>query len=249
MYEFHFAISSPVPPNRNWGSVFHGILIERLPAPWPERLHGGGVRIYSQWVEPVNEHRLIWHIHTLEDTLGEAILRCLAGVTVLTDRHHHINLQIISRQVRQVGIGELFDEVFYAPDVPKGLLLQIRTPAAHKNGDRYVILPSVEQIGRGLCKRVSEIYPDFALNDFDAQDQVLGTVSLSRYRLNSCTYGVEGSYIMGYEGSLELHFHGSEEERQFADVLFRFAPWCGIGVKTALGMGGCLVSPLGGKGK
>ena len=199
MYELTFTIFSPLPPNRNWGSIFHGMLMERLPAPWPERLHGAGGRIYSQWVEPVGDHRLLWHVHTLEDTLGEAMIQSFSGVSALTNRHHHAELQITSRQIRQVDIGAFFDDVFDAPETPQGLLLRIMTPAAHKNGDRYTILPSVEQIGRGVCKRIGEIYPDFALNDFDAQDQVLSTVSLNRYRLNSCTYGVEGTYILGYE--------------------------------------------------
>ena len=39
-------------PSPYWGSLMHGMLLEHLPEAWQERLHGGGLRPFSQWVEP-----------------------------------------------------------------------------------------------------------------------------------------------------------------------------------------------------
>ena len=48
--------------------------------------------------------------------------------------------------------------------------------------------------------------------------------------------------MIGYAGRIELRFFGPDPLKRLAGALFAFANWTGVGIKTTLGMGGCVVT-------
>ena len=57
------------------------------------------------------------------------------------------------------------------------------------------------------------------------------------YRLESRPFSVEGQKIDGFTGSLRLRFTGNDMTRRLMGLLLSLAPFSGVGIKTALGMG------------
>ena len=57
----------------NWGSLFHGVLLELLPEDVGEILHQSQLRPFSQFVLPTQKGHLSWNIGLWDDTLAPII--------------------------------------------------------------------------------------------------------------------------------------------------------------------------------
>ncbi len=246
MYELMLDLSSPLRPSYHWGSVFHGLLMELLPEPWPTWLHENAPHTLSQWIEPKGGTDFQWHIKVLDDTLGEVLAESIAQAPeALRSRHLKTDFEVRDAACFHVSFDEVAGSSFQATKAPKWIRLDILTPATHKSDGLYVTLPTIPLIVRGLRNRVVSVWPDFALADDDLLNDLMRGLSVNRYRLQSAPFGVDGAYALGYIGSLTLHYHLSPEKARLMDALMRFAPWCGIGAKTSLGMGGCRIASEG----
>ena len=228
-------------PSIQWGSMLHGILMENLPDPWPEELHQNDIRPFSQWVEIRDVERFIWHIASLRDDLSEAIETMLAEKKEYAARHNDTILTVIKVEKKHYSLAEYMKSFFLTDEACPGVFLTFRTPATHKTMGQYAVFPSVDLIAGNLRKRLCTLAPDFALADDEAFEQVLQHTRIQRYKLESARYQLEGTGVIGYTGRLELRFTGPDPLRRLAGALFAFAEWSGIGIKTALGMGGCTV--------
>ena len=231
-------------PSVTWGSIMHGMLMEALPAPWPEKLHGEGWRPFSQWVEAKGSDCLIWHIGVLDDELGDAIDSILRPDIKYKSMHLNAEMTVRSAKRLHQTSNEYMTPFFTSDEACSGVTMHYLSPTTHKSQKHYAVFPSVELIAKNLAGRFCNMAPDFALSDHEALEQVISHTRISRFRLESLRYSLEGTWITGYTGWLELKFSGPDPLKRLAGVLFTFAEWSGIGIKTALGMGGCTVSPL-----
>lgn len=228
-------------PNIQWGSMLHGLLMESLPEPWPDDLHKDDLRPFSQWVEVKSADSFIWHIASLQDELSEVIESLFCEKKEFILKHNDAKLTVGEIEKRHCSMAEYMKDFFLAPEACPGLFLTFRTPTTHKTLGQYAVFPSVELIAGNLRKKLCMIAPDFALADEEAFEQVLQNTRIYRYRLDSARFQLEGSGVIGYTGRLELRFFGPDPLRRLAGALFGFAEWSGVGIKTALGMGGCEV--------
>ena len=229
-------------PSIQWGSMLHGLLMEHLPEPWPEELHLDELRPFSQWVEVKSAESFIWHIASLRDDLSEVIESLLCEKTEFEMKHNGAKLTVVSVEKKHCTLAEYMKQFFLAEEACPGVFLTFRTPATHKSMGQYAAFPSVELIAGNIRKRLCAIAPDFALADDEAYEQVLQYTRLQRYKLESARYQLEGTGVIGYTGRIELRFYGPDPLRRLAGALFAFAEWSGVGIKTALGMGGCMVN-------
>lgn len=245
MRRFEIQMTCPDhPPSPAWGSVLHGMLMDALPAPWPERMHGEGLRPLSQWVEVKSPTQFIWHISALDDALGEAVESVLTPGIRLSCAHMNTQMTIEEIETESLSPAAFMKPFFLAEEPCPGLYLTFCTPTTHKSQRQYAIFPSVELIAKNLASRFCTMAPDFALSDPEALEQVIAHTRISRYRLETARYSLEGAWLTGYTGRLELRFEGPDPLKRLAGILFSFAPWSGVGIKTALGMGGCQAEVL-----
>ncbi len=68
-------------------------------------------------------------------------------------------------------------------------------------------------------------------------------LTISRYRLHSQEYRIKGQRINGFSGSVEIYAKLSPPMQELWKLLLEFAPYGGIGIKTALGMGAVTTEP------
>ncbi|MCR4899423.1 MAG: CRISPR system precrRNA processing endoribonuclease RAMP protein Cas6, partial [Treponema sp.] len=60
----------------------------------------------------------------------------------------------------------------------------------------------------------------------------------TEYNLHTHPFSVEGRRIIAFRGTLKLGLFKNDMNARLASLLCCFASYCGIGIKTALGMGG-----------
>ena len=119
--------------------------------------------------------------------------------------------------------------------------LEVRTPASFKSRGQYQILPTPRLILQSLIKQWNGCFPDCPIEDEDGQGmEAMAAGLLCRgYQLRDQGYFLKGNHIPGFVGGMTLDstrlpgFH-----RTLADALLYFSGYAGIGIKTALGMGG-----------
>ena len=221
------------------GSILHGALIEQLPEDYAAYLHTENLRPYSQSIRWDREReRVIWRIGTLDRTAGEiigAVLQSLEHIH-LRQKGYTVDVQNI-QCVEERSYQDIADEYFRAETAPRGAEIHFLTPTSFKQGGAYIILPESALILQSLLARWNRFCPDIRIEEDDLAQILAVHTRLTRYALRSAAFSVEGYSIRGFRGQIALQFAGGDMVRRILGTLLAFAPYAGIGIKTALGMG------------
>ncbi len=228
-------------PSPSWGSLLHGMLMERLTPEWQEMLHSVQLRPFSQWVEVKSPTLMIWHIGVVMETLADMLAEVIIPGTVWHCGHLKADMMIEAVRRDSKTVAEYLKPFFLSETACPGLYLTFMTPTTHKSQGSYAIFPSISLIAKNLNAHFCAMAPDFALRDEQALEQVITHTRITRYRLETSRFALEGAWVTGYTGRVQLRFEGPDPLKRLAAALFSFAAYSGVGIKTALGMGGCLV--------
>ena len=214
----------------SFGSLLHGALMERLPKELVERLHEQDMRPYSQsvsWDKAGGFAR--WRIGVVEALRqGDGIFLRQKGYEVRLGER---------KLLAESSFEEIADTFFLQETPPKGAEISFCTPTSFKREGRYVMLPDFFLICQSLLMRWNRFAKEIYLYDEDLTERMALACQLSKYALRSVPFSIEGHTIRGFCGTMRVRFFGTDGMRRILGMLFSFAPFVGIGIKTALGMG------------
>ena len=221
------------------GSVLHGALMELLSEDYADALHTQNLRPYSQSIQWDREgERVLWRIGTLDQTAGELIGETLGRIDSIFLRQKGYTVDVQNIQcVEERSYQDIADEYFRAETAPRGAEIRFLTPTSFKQGGAYIILPESALILQSLLARWNRFCPDIRIEEDDLAQTLAAHTRLTRYALRSAAFSVEGYSIRGFRGQIALQFAGSDMVRRILGTLLAFAPYAGLGIKTALGMG------------
>lgn len=232
--------SNNADPTYYWGSLMHGALMERVAAETADRMHKGEMRLFNQWVEPAKDGTFTWHLNVLDDGLADEMPTYGEGDEWMLT-HVSTALTVLSAERVDTSIRD-YMKPFYMSEKPADRIrMTFITTTTHKSQGAYAVFPSVELIAGNLRKRIVTMDPESVLGDDEVIRQITDRTIIGRYKLQSSAFALEGRWIHGYNGVVELVVRGPEALLRLANALYAFAPYCGVGIKTALGMGGCSV--------
>ena len=116
--------------------------------------------------------------------------------------------------------------------------LTLLSPTAFKQDGRYVIYPQEQLILQSLVNRWGLCFPDIPLDDVDATRAILQGLHITDYRLQTLRYAFKQTRIPSFQGRVILEARMPAPLMEVWKTLYCFAPYAGLGIKTALGMGG-----------
>lgn len=239
---------SGVKANYNWGSLFHGFLIKSLPADVADLLHQSQLRPFSQYVaKGPDEHQLIWNIGLWDEVIANHIVQTVMPLGTIDLEQKGITLDVMGVQRSSISERDYFGQYFGSDDPCRRYEIEFITPCTHKQNGSYVLFPSPELMVNSLSSRCCAFMQDVSLDDPMAMEQVAGNLRIVRYSLRSGVYYLENTKITGFLGRLILTLSGPDQLARLTGALLSFAEYSGLGIKTALGMGGVVVrriSPL-----
>lgn len=235
---------SPLRPSAFWSSLLHGILMDKLPDKIRNYLHSDTVRPMSQWLEPTGDSTFKWHLCVYNKEIEAAVGNLLQIGDTWHCRHLQADFYIASINEKNISLQEYMAGIFTAEQVPDHLILHFKTAASHKVHGEYVLFPTVDLIGRSICRHMITMDENCVLGDEHVLQDILSHTRIVRYHLHSASFSIEGTRIYGYCGQIELSVRGPEALRRLAWMLFGFAEYSGVGIKTALGMGACTVETI-----
>ncbi|WP_343246736.1 CRISPR system precrRNA processing endoribonuclease RAMP protein Cas6 [Diplocloster hominis] len=230
----------------NPGYAFYGMLSNKLDSELSDLLHQQERVVMSQYVKYDNRtQRAVWTLSCFDDRLEQQI------EDILKDR----KVDIRGKEYHMVQKTEILipgeREIFYEAGMRYGEARQYRiyfhSPATFKQNGEYVLFPTAELVMQSLIMRWNKIFPKVPVNDEDAVRQILIGTKITAYKLESSYYPMKNMFTKGFRGYIMIKFYLPEPLRILAQALLYFGNWCGVGAKTALGMGGVCVELIGGK--
>ena len=230
--------------NYNWGSIFHGLLLQALPPKTAAALHQSQLRPFSQYVLPHPDQQLLWKIGLWDAETADQITRVLLPLTKLELKQKGTTLEVTEIQRAILSEADFFSQFFTEEKPCRRYEIEFLTPCNHKQDGEYSLFPSPKLIVNSLNKRYGAFVKDISLDDPEAMEQIAAHLRIVRYNLRSAVYYLENTKITGYLGKITLVITGPEQLARVAGALLSFAEYSGLGIKTALGMGGVSVKRI-----
>lgn len=219
------------------GSIFHGALMDMLPEEISEVLHSQNLRPYSQFVHFVRStEEQLWEFGTLTDEIHNIFLEVLLDkeTVFLKQKGYELKCSLLSSDF--CTYEAMADKVFQGDKAPWGVRISFSTPASFKRDEEYMLFPDTKLIMNSLLNRWRSFAP-ILLEEENLAETLANCCSISKYELRSQKFYLEGRGITGFVGCVQLGFRGNEMVRRIMGLLMLLAPYSGIGIKTALGMG------------
>lgn len=234
-YEFSMTPDRPCRPRPEWGYHLYAALLTRLPPEFGQRVHEDGISPVSQFFCP---RAGTWTVTVLggeaEAQAGPALERC--GPFPLR-RDGVVLTPALERRERVDSADELFRRGAAGSRFHR---LEVCTAAAFRSRGRYVVLPTSRLLLQSLMKKWNGCFPECPIVDEDGQgmDAMADGLVLRAFSLRDADYLLKGRSIPGFRGTLTVENTLSGFHRELADALLAFSGFSGVGIKTALGMGG-----------
>lgn len=231
-------LASDKPFRREWGYRLYAALLERAPQEFGEQLHMDAVTPVSQFVYQNKEKKLIWTV----SLLGEESERVLGPVLEQAESWKLLRddalLKVVNREVSRIrDVEELLQmaAVYNSPHK-----LEICTPTAFKQQGKYINLPTTHLLVQNLLRKWNGCIKDCPIEDTDGQgtEALAHGLRLRNFKIQDRMYRLKKAEIDGFVGIMNVENNLSGFHRQLADALLFFSDYAGLGIKTALGMGG-----------
>lgn len=236
-YLFRVDVTDEVPASRAY--AFYSCLLSLLPEDAAAMLHEQGETPVSQFLRfDRAQNRTLWQITLLGESAAQALGPTLDALTCLHTNIEDVPLTLLSRTA--LTAGELIAQVRLLPEFPR-TTLQLLSPIAFKQNGRYTILPEPRLIVQSLIGKWNSTFPDFPLDDPDAEKMLMDGLRVGDISIRSTRYPLKGTRIPGITGSVTLDAALSPPIMEIWKLLAHFAAYSGIGIKTALGMGGAAI--------
>lgn len=227
----------------------YGWLLERLPPHFGEAFHQSEDHPLSQYLyRDRDSGKLIWVLNLLTEELAQALAPVLeqgGGMVLRTGEaaFKPVHTETISSPERLIfGSGQ-------EEDFGQRCTFTFHSVTSFRQNGRYVLFPQEQLILNSLIRRWEMVCPGYALRDEDAIAALLQGVRISDYRLRSARHWMKDVRIPGFQGSVTFFVRLPPPMMEVWRLLCRFAPYGGVGIKTALGMGGVSVDGGAKQGK
>ena len=236
-YRLTLTPAAPCRPRREWAYRLYAALLERAPARFGAGAHRDGVTPVSQFLVPGGDG-LLWTVNLLGEESEAALVPVLASAEAFHLEKDRADLAVASRTAETVADVE--DLLLRGAHHGELFRLGFRTAAAFKSRGQYLNLPTARLILQSLVKKWNGCFPDCPIEDEDGEglEALAAGLRCREFRLQNRMYYLKGSSIPGFVGDLTLENRLDGFQRDLTGALLLFAGYAGVGIKTALGMGG-----------
>jgi hypothetical protein len=230
-----------VPP-RNIAYTLYSALCEKLPPDVADVFHGQSLTPLSAYTRYDERAGSLYWTVTAFGEAGRETLRVLERETQYALSSLGKSLAVTGADVLKTVTEADFCREYLVDKEPKReLRLRFLTPCAFKSEGEYVIMPTKSLLIKSCAQRWNAFSEQFKLDDEVALADIIDRCKITRDRLASTVYPLKGVNIPSFTGELTLSARGPEPLLRLVNLLAAFAEYSGVGIKTALGMGGCAV--------
>lgn len=227
-----------LPPERAY--AFYSCLLSLLPGEYATELHEQKETPVSQCLYREKAETL-WRIQLLDETVDNEFSPILRELKTLPLNSGEIGVEQIAEE--KTTAEELIEK---ARKIESDRFFSLRfvSPTAFKQSGRYTVLPEKELILQSLLNKWNTVFPSYSLTDEEAFQMLAEGIRISDYNLRTTRFLLKENKIPGFIGNLRVEARLSAPMLDLWKILFSFSEYSGIGIKTALGMGGVKLNML-----
>ena len=211
-------------------------LVESVTPEFANYLHKPTYTPLSQYVlRSTYNQEVQWIVNLLED-------RAKAEISPILDSWNQFQLErmlepiiIVKKESKELQKCEFSFEM--NRDMKRFYTLHFVSPTSFKSEGEYIILPNTRLIVQSLLNKWKALYPDCILCDDEESKLLVNGIKIRDYKLNSTKYALGGLKLPSFLGYVELQVRLPEQLHHVWNQLYSIAPYTGVGIKTALGMG------------
>lgn len=224
-------------PCVEWGYRLYAALLEQVGEPFGSIAHRDAVTPLSQFLT-IGKDSVTWTVNLLGAESERSLSLLLEQQRSIWLEKDRVRLDVTDCRA---DVLRDVEELFTRAARQEGYhVLRVQTPAAFKSQGEYLNLPTSRLLIQSLIRKWNGCFPDCPIEDEDGQgmEAVAAGLRCRRFQLWDQSYHLKGNTISGFVGELTLENRLTGFHRELADVLLLFSGYAGIGIKTALGMGG-----------
>lgn len=223
----------------SWGHWLYSALMEFLPQEVAEAYHQQGMTPFSQYLLPGKEkNSATWVVNLLTEEVETLLVPTLKKCTSIFLRELSCPMALRMEQEEYIAQPEVLLDRAAAMDDRSCHSVRFLTPTSFKHNGRYQIFPEIHSILWSLVQKWNQVAPDYALTDQDALRLLEERLWIRDYRLQSCRFELKGQKVPGFVGSVWIQNRLPASLIEIWRILIVFSQYSGVGMKTALGMGG-----------
>lgn len=212
-------------------------LLSQIPEHEGDRLHEQGMRPISQYLwNNLQTRENWWTVNLLNDEAVECFLPVLEKKE--SAQLHQRSIEFTSCEVERIEDAHVFVRRAQKLSLENRFPLELLTPTSFRQEGRYAIFPQESLILQSLIARWGMCFPEMPLDDPDAMQAMLRGLHIVDYRLQTLRHPLKQTRIPSFIGRVVLEARLPAPLMEVFKTLYCFAPYSGLGVKTALGMGG-----------
>jgi CRISPR-associated endoribonuclease Cas6 len=217
------------------GPLLQGVLMEKIDSRYATQLHAQTFNPYSQYCCAADE-QLVWVVNTLTSEAYHSIIPVLADSRELYLRGLGLGLNVVKREQLQLSRTDLAAMIHGS--TKKRHKVQIVTPASFKQAGNYQILPDLRLMLQNLLMHYGQLYDDSREVDQETVAYLVEHTKISQYNLASRGFRIAGKSVPAFMGMLTIDVRGPAPVIGLVHMLLQFGEYSGMGIKTAMGMGG-----------
>jgi len=231
-YVFRVLSQDTLPSGRAY--AFYSCLLSLLPEACAVELHEQGETPISQCLYREKSETL-WQMNLLDQDMESVFSSILDELKTLPLNTGEISLELQGKT--SVTAEELIKNA-RALEADRFFAFRFLSPTAFKQNGKYTVLPEKELILQSLLKKWNSVFPSYPLEDEDAFHMLSDGLRISDYNLHTTRFFLKDNKIPGFVGNMSIDARLSTPILDIWRILVVFSEYSGIGIKTALGMGG-----------
>ncbi|HEY9868225.1 MAG TPA: CRISPR system precrRNA processing endoribonuclease RAMP protein Cas6 [Candidatus Obscuribacterales bacterium] len=228
------------------GALMHGVLNRSVVG-----LHDVSpkLRPFTQYVMRGAPGEYTWVINCLTVDACRPLLTWLANLpNELTIDHYSLQLEVgrVSR-VCSTTYLQLLERTFANSEQPD-VSLELVTPLAFKRATtgNFCIWPEPRLIAMSALSRWNAISNLPAFDELHIPDEIDRKVVVAGCKLSTRTVAMDGVSFVGMVGNVAFRMKKDTHIRRLFHLCCAYAEFCGLGAKTAMGLGATVYAPSGG---
>lgn len=233
IHKLDFTLHTDLNPNLDseLAVKLQGALLNRIPEPLAAELHRQELRPYSIYVYPQDTKYFRGQLTVLDD---HALALIDAAMKMESFKIYGNPQPAILTEQKYSG-PIYFGESSFGFQKSK---LQIRfiTPAMYKLHSIPCSFPDLPRLFHSVIVKMNT-FENINISEEQFR-QALAEIRVIEWQLNNSQYRVTGRIQPGLNGYANLVLPQNEVMREILSKVFCYATFCGVGARTAMGMGG-----------
>lgn len=239
--QYHLTLRSEeaIPFRSDLAYPLYGEIMRSVSQEFGEMAHEQGFTPLSQYIERIDGNSIRWHVTLFGEWAEQEIAPFLDGVSSVSLDVSDLTFRTEGApEVIQTTLKDILTKASGQEDATARREIRLVSPTTFKSAGEYVLFPSASLIIRSLAASWNAAAEEVVLDDEDMLRMLTEGIRINGYRLSSTTFRMKGQHIPAFSGTLRFHVRLAAPLQTIWNALLLFGAYSGVGIKTALGMGG-----------